>query len=99
MVPLTCVLLVIGCGSTEPTSSRSSSSEASSPEATLPLDSLGEADAEAKPAPVANTSDARAEVKKGASATDPLKKTLAERPGDVVVVFTNNVDGEIEPCG
>ena len=65
----------------------------------MPLDSLGGVAAEAKSAPVANKSDARAEVKKGASATDPLKKTLAEKPGDVVVVFTNNVDGEIEPCG
>jgi len=98
-VALSCAVLAIGCGSTEPLSSQASPSEASSIAATSASGAFGDATADAKPAPVATKADARADVKKGASANDPLKKALAEKPGDVVVVFTNNVDGEIEPCG
>ncbi len=96
---LTFVVLAIGCGSTETTSSQAPSSKATATVATSASGAFGDATADAKPAPVANKADARADVEKGASAIDPLKKTLAEEPGDLVVVFTNNVDGEIEPCG
>lgn len=37
--------------------------------------------------------------KKKASATDPLAQTLSIEAGDLHVVFTNNLDGEIDPCG
>jgi len=31
--------------------------------------------------------------------TDPLKQTETLEVGDVHIVFTNNLDGEIDPCG
>ncbi len=33
------------------------------------------------------------------SGTDPLAQTLALPAGDLHVVFTNNLDGDIDPCG
>lgn len=33
------------------------------------------------------------------SASDPLARTLALPAGDLHVVFTNNLDGDIDPCG
>ena len=33
------------------------------------------------------------------SATDPLVQTLTLPAGDLHVVFVNNLDGEIDPCG
>jgi len=41
----------------------------------------------------------KAATAKTPSASDPLVQMRRDPPGDLAFVFTNNVDGEIEPCG
>ena len=90
---LTCVVLAFGCGSTD-------STPAASPAGTSDTSVTATAQADAAPAATAKTPDAKPAPKsKAASANDVIPKTLSQEPGDLVVVFTNNVDGEIEPCG
>lgn len=82
--------LLLACGGPAPV-----------PEATTPADDP--AVAVVTPAPVLLPLDAKglstapADVKK--SSADPLAQTLELAAGDLHVVFTNNLDGEIDPCG
>jgi len=78
------LVFVLGCGSSEP---------AAQGEVT-PVMSIARAelteDAEPKKVPP---------VKKALASADVLAKTGDLDPGDLAIIFMNNVDGEIEPCG
>ena len=79
-----CFALALACGEPAPTE------EASEPEAPVAKVELTDS---VKPA----AKPAKASSK--GSASDPLVQTRELPPGDLAFVFTNNVDGEIEPCG
>ncbi|MCO4769080.1 MAG: hypothetical protein KDA24_03555 [Deltaproteobacteria bacterium] len=87
---LVVLLVAVGCGSPEEpltpsvSTSKASAVQADTPEAT-------------RPSTVKTLKPGDKTKTKGGN--DPLAKALDDPPGDLLVVFTNNVDGEIEPCG
>jgi hypothetical protein len=81
------VCLLLGCGGATPAPS---SAETSPPPSPVARADLAATAVDEKP------SDPHGKEVGGA---DVLEATKALPPGDLAVVFMNNVDGEIEPCG
>jgi len=78
------LVFVLGCGSSEPAAQNEVTPAVSIARAELTEE------AEPKKVPP---------VKKALASADVLVKTGDLEPGDFAIIFTNNVDGEIEPCG
>ncbi len=80
-----CALLLLACGGGTPTPE--STPIAESTPSLVQVKAEPASPAAMKPPP------------KKKSGTDPLAQTLALPAGDLHVVFTNNLDGDIDPCG
>ena len=91
-------LLLVGCGEKDRSSTQSGG----------PQSAAGKDDAERPPAPTAVRPDGHLAAGELAGLSE---KDLAKRaeeapsvprddvPADLILLFTNNLDGEIEPCG